>query len=182
MEHFPGEKDRKLPGAVLFMCGQNSIRSPMAEAIARHYLPSSVYVASAGVKRGERDPFVDVVLDEIGLTLGRHQPHVLDDLEDDYFDLIVTLAPEAHHAALDLTRSGRCRLLADAGSDRCHWHARSDSRGLPRRSRLSHPPYPGPACQTRLRFQLILRSLGAAIAVDGSRRKQIFLAQDGRND
>jgi protein-tyrosine-phosphatase len=105
MEHFPGEKDRKLPGAVLFMCGQNSIRSPMAEAIARHYLPSSVYVASAGVKRGERDPFVDVVLDEIGLTLGRHQPHVLDDLEDDYFDLIVTLAPEAHHAALDLTRS-----------------------------------------------------------------------------
>jgi hypothetical protein len=45
------------------------------------------------------------VLDEIGLSLGRHQPHLLDDLEDDYFDLIVTLAPEAHHVALDLTRS-----------------------------------------------------------------------------
>ena len=29
----------------------------------------------------------------------------LDELEDDYFDLIVTLAPEAHHAALELTRS-----------------------------------------------------------------------------
>jgi protein-tyrosine-phosphatase len=41
------------------MCGMNSIRSPMAEAIARHYLPQSVYVASAGVRRGERDPFVD---------------------------------------------------------------------------------------------------------------------------
>jgi len=95
----------RLPSAVLFMCGMNSIRSPMAEAIARHYLPQSVYVASAGVKRGERDPFVDAVLAEVGLTLGRHQPHVLDDLEDDYFDLIVTLAPEAHHAALDLTRS-----------------------------------------------------------------------------
>lgn len=95
----------KLPGAVLFMCGMNSIRSPIAEAIARHYLPKSVYVASAGVRRGERDPFVDAVLDEIGLTIGRHQPHVLDDLEDDYFDLIVTLAPEAHHKALELTRS-----------------------------------------------------------------------------
>jgi len=95
----------KLPGAVLFMCGMNSIRSPMAEAIARHYLPKSVYIASAGVRRGDRDPFVDVVLDEIGLTLGRHQPHVLDDLEDDYFDLIVTLAPEAHHKALELTRT-----------------------------------------------------------------------------
>lgn len=95
----------KRPGAVLFMCGMNSIRSPMAEAIARHYLPPSIYVASAGVRRGERDPFVDVVLDEIGLSLGRHQPHMLDDLEDDYFDLIVTLAPEAHHVALDITRS-----------------------------------------------------------------------------
>lgn len=91
--------------AVLFMCGMNSIRSPMAEAIARNYLPGSVYVASAGVRKGERDPFVDVVLDEVGLTLGRHQPHLLDELEDDYFDLIVTLAPEAHHAALDLTRA-----------------------------------------------------------------------------
>lgn len=95
----------KLPGAVLFMCGMNSIRSPMAEAIARSALPKSVYIASAGVRRGDRDPFVDVVLDEIGLTLGRHQPHVLDDLEDDYFDLIITLAPEAHHKALELTRS-----------------------------------------------------------------------------
>jgi protein-tyrosine-phosphatase len=83
----------------------NSIRSPMAEVIARHYLPQSVYVASAGVRRGERDPFVDAVLEEVGLTVGRHQPHLLDDLEDDYFDLIVTLAPEAHHAALDMTRS-----------------------------------------------------------------------------
>ena len=73
-------KEDKLPGAVLFMCGMNSIRSPIAEAIARHYLPKSVYVASAGVRRGERDPFVDAVLDEIGLNLGRHQPHVLDDL------------------------------------------------------------------------------------------------------
>lgn len=95
----------RMPGAVLFMCGMNSIRSPIAEAIARHYLPKSVYIASAGVRRGERDPFVDVVLDEIGLDLGRHQPHLLDDLEDDYFDLIITLAPEAHHKALDLTRS-----------------------------------------------------------------------------
>ncbi|MDB5525043.1 MAG: Protein-tyrosine-phosphatase [Rhizobium sp.] len=95
----------RLPGAVLFMCGMNSIRSPMAEAIARHHLPQSVYVASAGVRRGERDPFVDIVLAEIGLGLDRHQPHLLDDLEDDYFDMIVTLAPEAHHVALDMTRS-----------------------------------------------------------------------------
>jgi len=105
MEAAGASSPARLPGAVLFMCGMNSIRSPMAEAIARHYLPQRVYVASAGVRRGERDPFVDVVLEEVGLTLGRHQPHLLDDLEDDYFDLIVTLAPEAHHVALDMTRS-----------------------------------------------------------------------------
>lgn len=93
------------PRSILFMCGMNSIRSPMAEALAKARLPAGTYVASAGVRRGERDPFVDVVLDEVGLTVGRHQPHTLEDLEDDYFDLIVTLAPEAHHAALELTRT-----------------------------------------------------------------------------
>ena len=86
------------------MCRMNAVRSPMAETIARSLLPGT-YVASAGVRPGERDPFVDAVLDEVGLSLGRHAPHSLDELEDVYFDLIVTLAPEAHHAALELTRS-----------------------------------------------------------------------------
>ena len=95
----------KPPGAILFMCGQNIIRSPMAAVIARYWLPPTIYIASAGVRRGEPDPFVEVVLDEIGLSLGRHSAKTLDDLEDDYFDLIVTLAPEAHHLALDLTRT-----------------------------------------------------------------------------
>ncbi|MCZ8158591.1 MAG: low molecular weight phosphatase family protein [Rhizobiaceae bacterium] len=92
------------PGAILFMCGQNVIRSPMAEAIAKQALPSGTWVASAGVKKGERDPFVDVVLDEIGLSLGRRQPQTLEDMADDFFDLVITLTPEAHHAALELTR------------------------------------------------------------------------------
>ena len=82
----------------------NAVRSPMAETLARSLLPGT-YGASAGIRPGERDPFVDAVLGEVGLSLGRHAPHSLDELEDDYFDLIVTLAPEAHHAALELTRS-----------------------------------------------------------------------------
>ena len=93
------------PSSVLFVCGMNAIRSPMAEALARRYLPETTYVASAGVRHGERDPFVDAVLNEVGLDLGRRQPQTLDDLEDDYFDLIITLAPEAHHRALEMTRS-----------------------------------------------------------------------------
>lgn len=94
-----------LPGSVLFLCGQNVIRSPMAEALARRVLPRTVHLASAGVRKGERDPWVDAVLAEIGLSLDDRLPQRLDELEDDYIDLIVTLAPEAHHAALELTRS-----------------------------------------------------------------------------
>jgi len=97
--------ERKLPSSVLFLCGQNAIRSPIAEQIARSVLPRSVFIASAGIRPGERDPFVDAVLVERGLALGDRQPQLLDDLEDAYFDLVVTLAPEAHHAALELTRS-----------------------------------------------------------------------------
>jgi len=94
-----------LPRSVLFMCRMNAVRSPMAERLARQMLPSSVFVASAGIHIGTPDPFVDAVLAEDGLTLGERSPKTLADLEDDYFDLIVTLAPEAHHAALELTRT-----------------------------------------------------------------------------
>ncbi|SOE18134.1 protein-tyrosine-phosphatase [Hoeflea halophila] len=99
------------PGAVLFVCGMNAIRSPMAEAIARSVLPQGTYIASAGVRPGERDPFVDVVLAELGLDLGERQPQTLDELEDDYFDVIVTLAPEAHHRALELTRGNAVEVI-----------------------------------------------------------------------
>ncbi|TCL75571.1 low molecular weight phosphatase family protein [Rhizobium sp. BK251] len=96
---------KKVPGAILFMCGMNAIRSPIAEAIARSILPAGTYIASAGVRAGERDAFVDAVLEEIGLSLGRRQPQTLEELEDDFFDLIITLSPQAHHAALELTRT-----------------------------------------------------------------------------
>ena len=93
------------PRSVLFLCGMNSIRSPMAEALAKRMLPKSTFIASAGVRSGDRDPFVDAVLAEEKLSLGDFRPRRFDDLEDSYFELIITMAPEAHHAALELTRS-----------------------------------------------------------------------------
>ncbi|MDJ1157958.1 arsenate reductase ArsC [Chelatococcus sp. SYSU_G07232] len=91
--------------AVLFMCGFNAVRSPMAEGIARHYFGRSLYVASAGVRPDELDPFAVAVMDEIGIDITRHRPTAIEDLEDTGFDLIITLSPEAHHRALDLTRT-----------------------------------------------------------------------------
>ena len=95
--------DPERVSSVLFLCGMNAIRSPMAEAIARTLLPQGVYISSAGVRAGERDPFVDIVLSEHGISLLDHEPRVFDGMEDTSFDLIVTMAPEAHHVALDET-------------------------------------------------------------------------------
>ncbi len=84
----------------------NAVRSPMAEAITGSMLPAGTFVASAGILRhGARDPFVDAALAEKGLRLMDHEPRTIDDIEDAYFDLVVTLAPEAHHAALEWTRT-----------------------------------------------------------------------------
>jgi protein-tyrosine-phosphatase len=111
-EQLPDAEPAKIvaPSAVLFICGLNSIRSPMAEALARHFLPSKVYVASAGVEKGEPDPFVDAVLEEIDLKRISALPHTFDELEDNYFDLIVTLSPKAHHMALELTRTSSVQV------------------------------------------------------------------------
>jgi protein-tyrosine-phosphatase len=95
------------PQAVLFACGQNAVRSPMAAGLFQQLYGKKVYVASAGVQKGELDPFVVAVMDEIGIDVSRHKPTTfeeLDELEGLNFDLIVTLSPPAHHKALDLTR------------------------------------------------------------------------------
>ena len=94
--------------SVLFVCAHNAVRSPMAEALARHYFGKSLYVQSAGIRPGEPDGFVAAVLDEIGIDASKHRPRSLTDLEEWEglnFDLILSLWPEAHHAALELTRT-----------------------------------------------------------------------------
>jgi protein-tyrosine-phosphatase len=96
------------PQAVLFICGHNQVRSPMAAALAKYLLGQSLYVASAGVRKGESDPFVTQVMDEIGIDVSKHKPVTLDEIEEYEglnFDLVVSLSPEAHHKALDLTRT-----------------------------------------------------------------------------
>ncbi|MFD1198433.1 low molecular weight phosphatase family protein [Brucella gallinifaecis] len=94
----------KRPSSILFVCGKNAIRSPIAELLARKLLPPNMYIASAGVQRGERDPFVDAVLNEEGLSLDDRQPRELEELADGYFDLIITLTPLAHHTVLERMR------------------------------------------------------------------------------
>lgn len=100
--------DKSRVQSVLFVCGYNVIRSPMAEGLARHYFGKSAYIQSAGVRKGEPDGFMSAVMEEIGIDASRHKARTLDELEEWEglnFDLIITLTPEAHHAALELTRT-----------------------------------------------------------------------------
>jgi protein-tyrosine-phosphatase len=96
----------RAPQAVLFMCGQNSVRSPIAAALLRQIGPRGLYVQSAGATHGEPNPFAVAVMEEIGIDISGHRPWTVDELENwegFNFDLIITLAPQAHHRALEMT-------------------------------------------------------------------------------
>ena len=104
----PQSRPSDRPLAVLFACGLNSVRSPMAAALFGQIFGRSISVGSAGVRKGELDPFAVAAMDEIGLDISRHKPVTFEEIEEWEglnFDLIVTLAPEAHHRALEITRT-----------------------------------------------------------------------------
>jgi protein-tyrosine-phosphatase len=106
----------RLPGAVLFACNFNRVRSPMAEALLKRAFGDRVFVDSCGLKQdvlaedGGVDPFVEAVMAEVSCDLSRHRPKTFDQLEDDSFDLVISLTPEAQHRAVELTR-GRAAAI-----------------------------------------------------------------------
>jgi protein-tyrosine-phosphatase len=93
-----------LPSSVLFACSLNSVRSPMAEAMAKRLYGQSSYIDSVGVRECDVDGFAVAALDELGIDVHRHHAKTFDDVDPASFDLIVTLSPEAHHRALEFTR------------------------------------------------------------------------------
>ena len=93
-----------LPSSILFVCSENALRSPMAEALSKRHFGTEVYIDSVGVRDGDLDPMAIAVLDEIDVDMSRHQSKRLDDLMDTSFEIIVTLSPEAQHKAIELTR------------------------------------------------------------------------------
>jgi len=100
----------RLPEAVLSACTKNSIRSPMAEALLKHFHGRRIYVQSVGLRPSAIDPFAVAAMEEMGIELARHRPRSFDDLEDDFFDLVISLSPEAQHRAVEMTRVMACDL------------------------------------------------------------------------
>ena len=96
------------PKAVLFACSMNAVRSPMAAALMQQMFGKAIPAASAGVHKGELDPFAVAAMEEIGINIARHKPMTfeeIEDLEGLNADLIVTLSPDAHHKAVALTHA-----------------------------------------------------------------------------
>lgn len=95
----------QLPGAVLFACNANRVRSPMAEGLMKLFYGREAYIDSCGVRpEPEIDPFVTIVMDELGADLSHHHPKNFDDLEDGSFDVVISLTPQAQHRAVEMAR------------------------------------------------------------------------------
>ena len=100
------------PGAVLFCCNFNRVRSVMAEALLKRHVGKTVFVDSCGVKSMPEeekegfdvDPFVYAVLLEVGWDVAHHRSKTFAQLNDDSFDLVISLTPEAQHSAVELSR------------------------------------------------------------------------------
>ena len=102
-----------LPGAVLFACNLNRVRSPMAEGLMKRLFGDRVYVDSCGVRPGDDetpDPFLLAVMDEVGVDLSAHRQKTFEDLEDESYDAVISLTPEAQHSAVEMARSRAVEL------------------------------------------------------------------------
>jgi len=77
----------------------------MAEALLKHLHGRRIFVDSVGVRAAPIDGFAVTAMDEIGIDITKHRPKSFEDLEDDSFDLIVSLSPEAQHRAVEMTRT-----------------------------------------------------------------------------
>ncbi|WP_343560064.1 arsenate-mycothiol transferase ArsC [Kiloniella sp. b19] len=99
-----------MPEAILFACSFNSVRSPMAAALLRQLTDNRVYVESVGVRAGDPDGFMIEVMAEIGIDMSAHEAKTFEELDDSYFDLIISLSPEAQHSAVEMTRTMACEL------------------------------------------------------------------------
>jgi len=93
-----------MPASLLFACSENSVRSPMAEALAKRLYGQASYIDSVGVRASMVDGMAAAAFDELGIDVHRHHAKTFDDVDPSSFDLIVTLSPEAHHQALEFTR------------------------------------------------------------------------------
>lgn len=94
------------PSAVLFICFDHAVYSPLAAAILRQKAEGKIQAESCGLAPEELNPFVFGIAEESGLNLIPHFSKTPQEFDFGRFDLIVALDPqaagEARAQAMDL--------------------------------------------------------------------------------
>ena len=90
---------RKTPIRVIFVCGGNSARSQMAEAILRREGGRDFEVSSAGVwPKDDVHPMTIQVLGEIGIDISDARSKPVTEFLDQRFDYVVTVCDRARES------------------------------------------------------------------------------------
>lgn len=87
----------------------------MAEALLKRLVGDRIFVDSCGLKRPpdgfadpaaelEVDPLAAAVMAEVGCDLTGYKVKTFDELDDESFDLVISLTPEAQHRAVEMAR------------------------------------------------------------------------------
>jgi len=79
------------PVRVLFLCTENSCRSPMAEGLARTMGKGRVIASSAGVRLAPVHPFAVRAMREAGIDISTHRPRHLSKITNQPFDWVITV-------------------------------------------------------------------------------------------
>ena len=73
---------------LLFLCVANSARSQLAEGLARHLLPATVRVQSAGSAPSGLNPLAVEVMREIGIDIAAHASKSVDTIDPATVDTV----------------------------------------------------------------------------------------------
>lgn len=98
---------------ILFLCSENAVRSPIAEALLKRMAGPDVQVYSAGVEATQIHPFAIAVMMEKDINLMDHESCSYEELEERDFDLIIALSAPAW----DLART----IASDNGAAVEYW-------------------------------------------------------------
>jgi arsenate reductase len=79
---------------VLFLCVHNSVRSQLAEGLARKMAGERVEVFSAGSEPSELHPFAARLLQDEGIDPRKHYSKSVQEFVDQSFDYVITLCAE----------------------------------------------------------------------------------------
>ena len=99
---------------ILFVCKHNSARSQMAEAFLQEFASSKFEVHSAGLEKGNLNPIVVEVMNEIGIDISMKQSNSVTQYLNKKieFDYVITVCDKAS--------GDKCPLFPGKGK-KLHW-------------------------------------------------------------